>query len=58
MKVEVIRNFRNKYSKKRHKKGEILEISETRFKEINSTRHGELVKEIKEEKKEVKKKTK
>ena len=49
MKVKVIKQFRNKYSKKIHKVGDILDISDKRFKEMNSTKHGDLVEEIKEE---------
>lgn len=46
MKVRVIKQFRNKYSKKRYKVGDILDISENRFNEINSTKHGKLVEKI------------
>lgn len=49
MKAKVLKQFKNKYSKKTHKAGEILDISQKRFDEINSTRHGKLVEEIKEE---------
>jgi hypothetical protein len=50
LKVKVLRTFRNKYSKKIHKKGDILDISKKRFEEINSTSFGILVEEIKEKK--------
>lgn len=50
MKVKVLRSFINKYSKKRHEKGDILDITEKRFKEINSTKYGTLVEEVKEKK--------
>lgn len=43
--------FRNKYSKKIHTEGDVLDITEKRFEEINSTKHGTLVEEIKEPKK-------
>lgn len=49
MKVKVLRKFKNKYSKNIHEVGEILDISEKRFKEINSTKHGVLVEKITEE---------
>lgn len=48
MKVKVLKRFVNKYSNKTHEVGDILDISEKRFKEINSTKHGKLVEEIKE----------
>jgi len=51
LKVKVLKTFRNKYSKKIHKKGDILDISEKRFKEINSTKYGGLVEKLKEPKK-------
>lgn len=51
MKVKVVKEFKNKYSKKIHKVGDTLDISDSRFKEINSTKHGILVKEIKEKNK-------
>ncbi|WP_189928439.1 hypothetical protein [Clostridium tetani] len=49
MKAKVLRDFINKYSKKLHKKGDILDISKKRFEEINSTSFGILAEEIKEE---------
>ena len=51
MKAKALRTFRNKYSKKLHKEGEVIEISEKRFNEINSAGFGTLVEEIKEPKK-------
>ena len=51
MKVKVIKDFRDKYTKKLHKTGEELEITKERYEEINSTAHGILVKEIHEKKK-------
>lgn len=51
MKAKVKRNFVNKYSKNLHEKGDILEISEKRFEEINSTKYGILVEKVKEPKK-------
>lgn len=51
MKVKVLRDFRDKESKEIHKKDAEIIISKERFKEINSTEHGKLVEEIKEDKK-------
>lgn len=48
IKVQVVRNFTNKYSKNKHFKGDILEITESRLADINSAGYGILVKEIKE----------
>lgn len=48
MKAKVIQSFIDKYSKKECKKGEVIEISEKRFEEINSTSFGIFVEEIKE----------
>ena len=50
MKVKVLKEFINKDTKILHEKDTELIISEERFEEINSTAHGILVKEIKEEK--------
>ena len=46
MKVKVIRQFRDKYTKVLHKKDSILEVDKGRFEEINSTPFGLLVEEI------------
>lgn len=51
MRVKVIKDFRDKYTKKLHKAGEELEITKERYEEINSTAHGIFVKEIPEKKK-------
>lgn len=40
MKAKVIRTFRDKYTKALCRKGRELEVSEERFREINSTEHG------------------
>jgi len=48
IKVKVVKKFVNKYSKSLHKKGDLLDISESRFEEINSAGHGKLVKKIEE----------
>ena len=50
MKVKVLKRFRNKYSKKIHEKGDVLDITKKRFEEINSTSFGVLIEEIKEKK--------
>ncbi len=55
MKVKVIREFIDlKNNKKKRKVGEILEVTQDRFKELNSTSFGILVDEL-EETKEAKK---
>jgi len=46
MKVKVIKDFRDKYTKKLHKTGEELEITKERYEEINSTAHGILVEKV------------
>ena len=46
MRVKVLRNFRDKYTKALHKKDSILEVDKGRFEEINSTPFGILVEEI------------
>lgn len=48
IKVEVIREFRNKYSKSLHKRGDLLTISKNRLREINSAGHGDLVEPVEE----------
>lgn len=47
MTVKVVKQFRDKYTKTLHKAGDIIEISNERYEEINSTSHGVLVREIK-----------
>ena len=55
MKVRVLRDFIDlKNNKKKRKVGEILEVTQDRFKELNSTSFGVLVDEL-EETKEAKK---
>lgn len=49
MTVKVLRQFKDKHTKVLHKKDSIIEISNERYEEINSTSHGVLVKEIKED---------
>ena len=48
MKVKVLRNFRDKYTKKLYKKGQIIDVTNELYEEINSTAHGVLVKAIEE----------
>lgn len=50
MKVRVLEDFKNKYSKTVYRQGEIVEFSKKRIKEINSTSHGQLVEIVEEEK--------
>jgi len=48
MKVKVLRNFRDKYTKKLYKKGQIIDVTNERYEEINSTAHGILVEKLNE----------
>lgn len=48
MKVRVLRRFRDKYTKKLYKKGRIIEVTNERYEEINSTAHGILVEKLDE----------
>jgi hypothetical protein len=43
MKVKVIKPFRDKHTKVVYKTGQEIEVTDDRFKEINSTKAGELV---------------
>ena len=54
MKVKVLRTFNDLKGETIRKKDEVFEVTDKRFKEINSTSHGELVKEINSDKKEMK----
>ncbi|AKL96628.1 hypothetical protein CACET_c31840 [Clostridium aceticum] len=49
MKAKVTRNFRDKNTKKLHRAGEEITISEERYEEINSTSLGGFIEEIREE---------
>ncbi len=51
MKVKTLVKFKDLKEKKLREVGEEFEVSKTRYKEINSTKHGKLVEEIKEKKK-------
>ena len=46
MKVKVVRRFRDKYTKQVYDKGQIIEVTNERYEEINSTAHGILVEPI------------
>ncbi len=50
MKVEVIKKFRDKYTGSVVMTGLVLDITEERFKELNSTKFGTLVKKVEVEK--------
>lgn len=50
MKVKTLIKFKDLKESKTRKVGEEFEVTKKRFKEINSTKHGILVEEIKEEK--------
>ena len=51
MKVKTIRSFIDLKEDRDRKKNEIFEVTKERYNEINSTSHGMLVEEIKEDKK-------
>ena len=48
MKVKVLRKFRDKYTKQVYDKGQIIEVTNVRYKEINSTAYGILVEKLNE----------
>lgn len=48
MNVKVLRKFRDKYTKEVYEKGDIIEVTNERYEEINSTAHGVLVEKIQE----------
>lgn len=48
MKVRVLRRFSDKYTKKIYGIGEIIEVTNERYEEINSTAHGILVEKLDE----------
>lgn len=50
MKVKILKTFNDLKDKKIRHKGEVFEVTKKRFEEINSTKHGILVEEIKEKK--------
>jgi hypothetical protein len=51
VKVKVLHDFTDKITNKRRKKDEIIDITEKRFKEINSAGFGKLVNEVEKTKK-------
>lgn len=55
MKVKVIKRFRDKNTKEIYEAGRELEVSRKRLNEMNSTKNGKFVVELKEEKKQEKK---
>lgn len=48
MKVKVLRRFKDKYTKQVYDKGRIIEVTNERYEEINSTTHGILVEKLDE----------
>lgn len=48
LKARVLRRFRDKYTKKNYEKGDIIEVDNERYEEINSTAHGILVEKLDE----------
>lgn len=53
MKAKVLQEFKDKYSGKLHKVGDVIEVSAERFEEIQTV--GNLVEEVKEKAKTAKK---
>lgn len=52
MKVQVIKPFRDKNTKKIHRAGSEIDLTKKRMVEINSTEHGDFVREATTEKEE------
>lgn len=50
MKAKVLYDFTDGLTKKRHRKGQVIDVTEKRFKAINKAGFGVLIKEIKDEK--------
>lgn len=48
MRVKVLKRFKDKYTKKIYEIGEIIEVTNERYEEINSTAHGILVEKLDE----------
>lgn len=48
MKVKVIKKFIDKYTKEVYEIGQIIEVTNERYEEINSTAHGILVEKLDE----------
>ena len=49
MRVKVLKRFKDKYTKKIYEIGEIIEVTNERYEEINSTAHGVLVEAIEQD---------
>lgn len=54
MKVKALRKFRDLKAGVMREKGAVFEVTEKRFREINSTMHGALVEPVEESKEELK----
>jgi len=54
MKVKALRKFRDLKAGVMREKGAVFEVTEKRFREINSTIHGALVEPVEESKEELK----
>ena len=48
MKAKVLKQFKDKYTKELYKKGQVIEVTNERYEEINSTAHGILVEKLDE----------
>ncbi len=48
LKVKVIKKFIDKYTKEVYEIGQIIDVANERYEEINSTAHGILVKKVEE----------
>ena len=49
MKATVLRRFRDKHTKAIYEAGDVIEVNKKRFTEMNATRFGVLVEELKKE---------
>ena len=49
MKARVLRRFKDKYTKKIYEKGDIIEVNNERYEEINSTAHGILIEKVEDD---------
>ncbi len=49
MKATVLRRFRDKHTKAIYEAGDVIEVNKKRFTEMNATRFGVLVEEMKKE---------
>jgi len=49
LKAKVLKQFKDKYTKELYKKGQIIEVTNERYEEINSTAHGVLVEAIEQD---------